>query len=127
MAAPLINRSAIQAACNVVNALQLAAIYRYRQTVLKACVEVVNQLALIRNLGQGYEYKSRRAQAMSGSISLAGELFNSARADYAEVLFTQRDELESRVELIEMKQQLIAHVKACKAHGGGSSGPADSP
>lgn len=128
MAAPLVNRSAIQAAYNGASARQVAAIYKYQQTVLKAYVEVVNQLALIRNLGQGYEYKSRQVQAMSDSIMLAGQLFNSARADYTEVLFTQRDALESRVDLVEMKQQqLIAYVKAYKALGGGSSGPADSP
>lgn len=128
MAAPLINRSAIQAAYNGASARQVAAIYKYQQTVLKAYVEVVNQLALIRNLGQGYEYKSRQVQAMADSITLAGQLFNSARADYTEVLFTQRDALESRVDLIEMKQQqLIAYVKAYKALGGGSSGPVDSP
>lgn len=128
MAAPLINRSAIQAAYNGASARQVAAIYKYQQTVLKAYVEVVNQLALIRNLGQGYEYKSRQVQAMADSITLAGQLFNSARADYTEVLFTQRDALESRVDLIEMKQQqLVAYVKAYKALGGGSSGPAGSP
>ena len=51
---------------------------------------------------------------------MSSQLFNSARADYTEVLLTQREALESRVELVEMKQtQLMAAVKAYKALGGG--------
>jgi len=47
-------------------------------------------------------------------------LFRSARADYMEVLLTQRDALESRFELVEThKQQLNAMVDVYKALGGG--------
>lgn len=131
MAAPLINRSAIQAAYNGASARQISAIYEYQQAVLKAYVEVVNQLAQIRNLNQSFEYKSRQVQAMSDSITLSTQLFNSARADYTEVLLTQRDALESKMDLVELKQQqLSAFVKAYKALGGGydrdaSPAPAD--
>lgn len=120
MAAPLINRSAIKAAYNGASARQIAAIYSYQQTVLKAYIEVVNQLAEIRNLNQSFDLKAKQVAAMSDSISLSTQLFNSARADYTEVLFTQRDALESKIDLIELKQQqLSAFVKAYKALGGG--------
>jgi outer membrane protein TolC len=120
MAAPLINRSAIKAAYNGASARQIAAIYSYQQTVLKAYIEVVNQLAEIRNLNQSFDLKAKQVAAMSDSISLSTQLFNSARADYTEVLFTQRDALESKIDLIELKQQqLNAFVKAYKALGGG--------
>lgn len=118
--APLINRSAIKAAYNGATARQVGAIYTYQQTVLKAYVEVVNQMAQIRNYSQSFNLKSQQVQALYDSISIAGQLFNNARADYTEVLFTQRDALESKLDLIELKQQqLSAYVKAYKALGGG--------
>jgi len=116
----LINRSAIKAAFKGASARQVAAVYRYQQTVLKAYVEVVNALSQVRNVGQGYELKSRQVEALSDAATMSSQLFNSARADYTEVLLTQREALESRVELVEMKQiQLMAAVKAYKALGGG--------
>lgn len=120
IAGPLINRSAIQAAYNGSSAKQVGAIYTYQQTVLKAYIEVVNQLAQIKNYGQSFELKSNQVQALYDSVGIAGQLFTNARAEYTEVLFTQRDALESKLELIELKQQQLgASVKAYKALGGG--------
>lgn len=120
VAGPLINRSAIQAAYQGASARQVAAIYAYQQTVLKAYVEVVNQLSQIKNLNQSYEKKSEQVKALSDSIAIAAQLFNNARADYTEVLFTQRDALEAKMDLVELKQQQLgAYVKAYKALGGG--------
>lgn len=117
---PLINRSQIKAAYNTASARQIAAIYTYQQTVLKAYIEVVNQLAQMRNLNQAYDLKTQQVQALSDSIDISGKLFNNARAEYTEVLFTQRDALEARVDLVELKQQQLgAFIKAYKALGGG--------
>ena len=118
--APLINRSAIKAAFLGASARQIGAIYTYQQTVLKAYIEMVNQLAQIKNYGQSYDLKVQQVAALSDSITIAGQLFFNARADYTEVLFTQRDALESKIDLVELKQeQLSAFVKAYKALGGG--------
>jgi multidrug efflux system outer membrane protein len=118
--APLINRSAIKAAFLGASARQIGAIYTYQQTVLKAYIETVNQLAQIKNYGQSYDLKAQQVAALNDSISIAGQLFFNARADYTEVLFTQRDALESKMDLVELKQeQLSAFVKAYKALGGG--------
>ena len=120
VAGPLINRSEIQAAYQGASARQVSAIYAYQQAVLKAYVEVVNQLSEIRNLNQSYARKSEQVKALSDSIAIVGQLFNNARADYTEVLMTQRDALEARMDLVELKQkQIAAFVKAYKALGGG--------
>lgn len=117
---PLINRSAIRAAFKGASARQVAAVYRYQQTVLKAYVDVVNELSRIRNVGQGYELKSKQAEALADSVALSSLLFDSARADYTEVLLTQREALEARIELVEIQQsRLMAAVNAYKALGGG--------
>ena len=59
-------------------------------------------------------------QALIQSIEISNDLFRSARADYMEVLMTQRDAIESKFELIETrKQQMNAVVNIYKALGGG--------
>jgi len=58
--------------------------------------------------------------ALARSIDISNDLFKSARADYLEVLMTQRDALESRLELIATKkEQLIAVINIYKELGGG--------
>ncbi|MEB2786312.1 TolC family protein [Algoriphagus persicinus] len=118
--APLINRNAIKARYLMANAKQIQAIYNYEQTILNAYIEVANQLSNISNLEKTYALKSQEVQALTQSVDISNELFNSARADYMEVLLTQRDALESRFDLIETKmKQMAAKVHIYQALGGG--------
>lgn len=118
--APLVNRNAIKATYIGASARQLQAVYGYEQTVLNAYVEVVNQLSNIQNLRSSYDLRAQQVDALSSSITISTNLFRSARADYMEVLLTQRDALESRFELVETrKQQLNAMVNVYQALGGG--------
>lgn len=120
LTAPLVNRNAIKAAYYSANAQQIQAVYHYEQTILNAYIEVANQLSMITNLERSYDLKSRQVQALTESIDIANVLFRSARADYMEVLLTQREALESKFELIETKkQQMNAMVNIYQALGGG--------
>ncbi|MFT4860678.1 MAG: multidrug efflux system outer membrane protein, partial [Algoriphagus sp.] len=120
LTAPLINRNAIKARYLSSNAKQIQAIYKYEQTIINAYVEVMNQLSSIDNLNNTYGLQSRQVEALSESVSISNELFNSTRADYMEVLLTQRDALESKFDLIDTKMnQLIAKVTIYRALGGG--------
>jgi len=120
LVAPLVNRNAIKAIYISANARQLQAVYQYEQTVLNAYVEVVNQLSNIQNLRSSYDLRAQQVEALSSSITISTNLFRSARADYMEVLLTQRDALESRFELVETrKQQMNAMVDVYQALGGG--------
>jgi len=120
LVAPLVNRNAIKAAYANANARQLQAVYDYERTVLNAHMEVVNQLSNIQNLRSSYDLRAQQVEALSSSITISTNLFRSARADYMEVLLTQRDALESRFELVETrKQQLNAMVNVYQALGGG--------
>lgn len=120
LAGPLINRNAIKAEYFSANARQLQAVYDYERTVLNAYLEVYNQVSKIDNLDKSYALKSQQVAALTRSINIAGDLFNSARADYFEVLMTQRDALEAKLELIETKkQQMNAVVNIYKGLGGG--------
>ena len=120
LAAPLINRNAIKAEFSSANARQLQALYNYDRTILNAYLEVSNHLSKINNLEKSYDLKSQQVAALSRSIDVSNDLFKSARVDYFEVLMTQRDALESKLELIETKkEQLNASVSVYKDLGGG--------
>jgi len=117
---PLVNRNAIKAMYYNANAKQIQAVYNFERTILSAYLEVANQLSKINNLEKSYDLKSREVQALTESIAISNNLFKSARADYMEVLMTQRDALESRFELIETrKEQMNAMVNVYQALGGG--------
>lgn len=120
LAAPLINRNAIKAYYYSANARQIQSVYNYERTILNAYMEVANQISNIGNLEKSYSLKAKQVEALTESITISNNLFKSARADYMEVLMTQRDALESKFELIETKkQQMNTMVNIYQALGGG--------
>lgn len=120
LAGPLINRNAIKAEYLTANAKQLQAVFNYEKTILNGYIDVANQLSNIGNLQKSYDLKAKQVQALTQSIEISNDLFRAARADYFEVLMTQRDALQSKLELIETKkQQLNAVVNVYHALGGG--------
>lgn len=120
LTAPLLNKNAIKAEFNSANARQIQAIYAYERTLLNAYTEVSTQLSNIQNLEGGYQYKNKEVEALNKSMEVSTDLFKAARADYLEVLMTQRDILDAKLELVEIKkQQLSAVVNVYKALGGG--------
>ncbi|MEO5909920.1 MAG: TolC family protein [Pelobium sp.] len=120
LAGPLVNRNAINAEFKNADAEQLKALYNYQKTVLNAYMEVANQLSNIDNLAKSYDLKSQEVDALTKSIAISNDLFKSSRADYLEVLLTQRDALSSKLELIETKkQQFNAITNIYQQLGGG--------
>ncbi|MEY4433592.1 MAG: hypothetical protein RLZZ44_1726 [Bacteroidota bacterium] len=120
VAAPLINRNAIKAEFKSANARQLQALFNYERTVLNAYLEVATQLSKIENLQKSFGLKTQQVGALDRSISVSNDLFKSARVDYFEVLMTQRDALESKLELVETQKELInASVYIYRDLGGG--------
>lgn len=118
--APLINRNAIKADYYRANSKQLQAVYEYQKTILNAYIEVVNSLSKIKNLDSSFKLKEAEVDAMVQSVEISNNLFKSTRADYMEVLLTQREALEAKFELIEIKmKQLNETVNAYRALGGG--------
>ena len=117
---PLINRNAIKAEYSSANSKQLETVFEYEKAILNAYLEVVNGLSNIDNLRKNYEYKTKQVSALTKSIEIANTLFQTARADYLEVLLTQRETLEAKMELVETKKaQLLARVQVYQSLGGG--------
>lgn len=119
LVAPLINRNAIKAEFSAANAKQLQALYNYERTLLTAYLEVSTQLSKADNLAKKYALKSQQVDTLTESINLANDLFKSARADYFEVLMTQRDALDSKLELIETKKDQLTTVTSIYRNLGG--------
>lgn len=120
MTMPLLNRLGIEAQYRSANARQLQAVYNYERTLLQAFTDVANQLAMIDNLQKSYELRAQQVEALGRATEASYMLFQSARADYMEVLLTRRDSLDAEMELIETrKRQLQARVNIYQALGGG--------
>jgi NodT family efflux transporter outer membrane factor (OMF) lipoprotein len=118
--APIVNRNAIKSNYLNSNSKQIQAIFNYERAILNGYIEVANQLSNIENLKKSYDLKVKQVDALTESINISTGLFRSARADYMEVLLTQRDALESKFELIETKKlQMHAKVNIYRALGGG--------
>lgn len=117
---PLVNKNAIKATYSNASLKQIAAVFKYEQTILNAYREVLNDLNKIDNYGRSFNIKEKETEILTQSVSISNELFSSARADYIEVLLTQREALNSRLELIELKtKQLLAKVSIYRSLGGG--------
>ncbi|MEI6408225.1 MAG: TolC family protein [Bacteroidota bacterium] len=120
LAGPIINRNAIQAEFNNANARQIQAMYNYERSILNAYMEVSTELSNIGNLEQRYKIKSQQVESLNRAIDVSNDLFKSARADYLEVLLTQRDVLEAQIELLEIKRDMLgAGVQVYRKLGGG--------
>jgi multidrug efflux system outer membrane protein len=118
--APLLNRAAIKADYRSANARQIQAVFDYERTILQAYTDVYNQMTAISNLRQRFEQLSRQVAALQAAIEVSKALYQSAMADYNEVLMTTRDSLEAEMELVEAKKaQLQAVVSIYQALGGG--------
>lgn len=120
LAAPLINRKAIKAFYLNANSKQLQAVYNYEKTILNAYLEVYNELSKIDNMERSYSTKTEEVVVLNNAIKISNDLFTSAKADYMEVLLTQRDALDAKLEQVEYKKKwLVSIVSLYKVCGGG--------
>lgn len=124
LVAPLLNRAGIEADYRSANARQIQAVFDYERTLLQAFTDVTNQLVTFNNLKQSYDLRARQVEILGQSVEVSTVLFQSARADYMEVLLTRRDSLDAQLELIETKLSLLqATVNLYQALGGGWRAP----
>lgn len=117
---PVINRTALKANFQRANAGQIEAFYQYQKAILTGYVEVHNELLRVKNLEQVFDLKNKEAVSLSQSIDIAEILFKAGRASYLEVLLTQQNALQAKLELVDTrKKQFLTTVNLYKALGGG--------
>ena len=120
LTAPLLNSAAIKADYRSANARQVQAVIEYERAILSAYTEVYNQLMAISNSELRYEQIFEQVSTLETAIEISKALYQSAQADYYEVLMTTRDWLEAEIELVEArKDQMQANVAVYQALGGG--------
>lgn len=120
LSAPLINRGAIKAVFRSANAAQVEAFYNYHKTVLNAYLEVNTTVKRINNLDSLVAIKARQLSVFRNSVDVSSELFRTNRATYLEVLMTQRNALETELELLDAhRRRYNAGIDLYKALGGG--------
>jgi NodT family efflux transporter outer membrane factor (OMF) lipoprotein len=120
LTAPLINRAAIKADYLSANARQMQAVYNYQRITLRAFTEVTNRINKIQNYGTSLALRRQQLDSLEASVTAATQLFQNARAEYVDVLLSQRDLQTAKLDLIDTKQQqLSAIVNAYQALGGG--------
>ncbi|GAB4193128.1 MAG: TolC family protein [Thermoflexibacter sp.] len=118
--APLVNRNAIKATYFNANAKQIQTLYNYQRSIINAYIEVLNQLAKAENYSQSYQVKRQEVEILNQSVDIANNLYRNARADYMEVLLTQREALNEKLELVDVKARFLeSKVGLYRALGGG--------
>jgi len=120
MIGPLVNKNKIKARYFMANAKQVQSVLEYEKTCLNAFLEVQNQLTFLNNFQLSFQIKQKEVEILEQSINVANNLFISARADYLEILLTQKEVLDAKIELIEIKlNEWKSRIGLYKALGGG--------
>lgn len=120
LAAPLINKNAIQARFNTAKSSQIIAMYEYQKSILNGYTEVVNELSRINALREISNLKTQQSQVLEESVETSNELYTSAKATYLEVLIAQQNAIQAKLDMVEShKRQLMSSVNIYKALGGG--------
>ena len=120
IAAPLINRSRLQADLGIAGSRQRIAVNEYRKSAVNAYSEVAVELSAVRRTREMRLLKTREAEAASEAVDIANSLFRTGRATYLEVIITRRNALLTKLELVKLRERsLKAAVGLYKALGGG--------
>ena len=117
---PVVNLNEIKANMRIANAKQEQAFLEYERVSLQSYLEVSSQLWRLENLQEQLRLQEDQADALKEANRISGVLFTSARADYLEVLLTQRESLEAQIQWLESQKDLIdANINLYKSLGGG--------
>jgi outer membrane protein, multidrug efflux system len=120
LSAPLINRSAIKSEFKAANAYQVEALLNYQKSLVNAFLEVFVEINNLRALSEMVDQKTQEASILTASISTSNELFKTGRANYIELLITQQNALNARLDLIDLKRRTFnGRVNLYKVLGGG--------
>jgi NodT family efflux transporter outer membrane factor (OMF) lipoprotein len=120
LTAPLVNRNAIKAEFKATSALQVEALLNYQRSILTAYVEVYNELNKLNTLQRVYRLKSEEVNTLAQAIETSTDLFKTGRATYLEVLLTQQNLLDAKLNFIDVRRnQFMSTVNIYKALGGG--------
>ena len=120
IAAPLLNRGAIDGQVKQSEAMQQQALFQYRQTVLNAFREVEDALVKTTRGRQETTARANQVRALSDAARLARLRFEGGSEDYLQVLDAERSLFSAQLGLVEKEVEVIQSlVEVYKAMGGG--------
>ncbi|MBL7931010.1 MAG: efflux RND transporter permease subunit [Bacteroidia bacterium] len=121
LTAPLMNRRKLKAELMTVKAEQKQAYINYEKKVVGAFMEVYNALNNIKNNKLMLDLKNEEVTILKQSALTAAELFKANRANYLEVILSQKNALQSQLELVNFeKRQNISMISLYRSLGGGA-------
>jgi multidrug efflux system outer membrane protein len=117
---PILNRRKLKAELMATKAEQKQAYVNYEKTVVNSFKEVYVSINNIKNTKLMYDYKKEEAEILKRTIYTSTELFKAGRANYLEIITTQKNALIAEIELINLyKKQNIALIDLYRSIGGG--------
>jgi len=123
LTAPVFNKRKLKTDVEVAKLERDKAELDFQQTVLDAVNEVTNTLISIKKLQEEYDIAERRVQVTQLGIKQAALLFKAGYATYLEIITAQQNAIDSELDLVSLKQELLlARVELYRALGGGWQG-----
>lgn len=120
LTAPLLNRRVLKAQLLSAKTSQKQAYINYHKTIVNGFKEVYNSITQLNNAQKMTELKTQEVKTFKNSIATSGELFKTGKANYLEIVNTQKNYLDSQLELVNLKKiQLQSTVNLYRSLGGG--------
>jgi NodT family efflux transporter outer membrane factor (OMF) lipoprotein len=117
---PLLNRRKLKSDLLLSKAVQKQSYINYEKTIVNGFKEVYVAINKIQNTKTMYDLKNQEVEILKKSISTSRELFKAGKANYLEVITSQKNALLSQIELIHFyKQNNNSIVELYKSIGGG--------
>ena len=117
---PIFDFGRIKSNIKIAEAEKKAALVQYKQTVRNAFKEVFDALNSIKISKQKLKAQAEELEALKKALYLSEKRFDSGYSNYLEVLDAQRGFLNAQLNLIKLKNGVIANeVTLYKALGGG--------
>lgn len=92
----------------------------FQEDVLTAINEITNSLITLEKLREEHDIMVERVEVTQLGIKQSDLLFKAGRASYLEIISAQQNAIDSELELVSLKQQLLlARVELYRALGGG--------
>lgn len=92
----------------------------FKDNIILAVREVSDALVTIEKLREEFTIAQQRIEVTTKGVNDASLLFQSGFANYLEVINAQEDALQSELDLVNIKRQLIlANIELYRSLGGG--------
>lgn len=120
LSAPLLNRRQIKANLMTSKADQKMAYINYEKTIVNSFREVYNAINNIKNTDEMYNLKREEFTKLNEAITTSKELFKAGKANYLEIITSQKSSLQAQIELLNLfKRKNMAIIELYRSLGGG--------